>query len=86
MDNNASIGVVYLLRQAEGLEAPRRFIASYRRWPAGLQHLLIVLYKGFATETTCRKPGRSFGEPRIWGSNWKTEASTSARIWRRASA
>src|ERR1700736_996565 len=48
MDNNVSIGVVYLVRQAEGLEAPRRFIASYRRWPAGLQHLLIVLYKGFA--------------------------------------
>jgi hypothetical protein len=43
----ATIGVAYLARKAEGLNALQRFADSYRRHPAGIQHRLIVIYKGF---------------------------------------
>ena len=42
-----AIGVVYLARCAEGAPAFRRFADSYRRQPAGRDHQLIVIYKGF---------------------------------------
>ena len=42
-----SVAVVFLARRAEG-EAPlRSFVESYRRHPAGLEHDLVVVYKGF---------------------------------------
>lgn len=48
-----SIGVVYLARFAEGLAAFERFAKSYKANPAGGEHDLIVVYKGFpsAAET-----------------------------------
>ena len=42
-----AIGVVYLARCAEGAPAFRRFADSYRRQPAGRDHQLVVIYKGF---------------------------------------
>jgi hypothetical protein len=39
--------VVYLARKAEGLEPLERFASAYRRHPAGEDHDLVVIYKGF---------------------------------------
>jgi hypothetical protein len=39
--------VVHLVRQANGLEPFRRFLASYAAHPAGADHELILLLKGF---------------------------------------
>jgi len=42
-----SVAAVFLARRAEG-EAPlRSFVESYRRHPAGIEHDLVVVYKGF---------------------------------------
>jgi hypothetical protein len=42
-----SVAAVFLARRAEG-EAPlRSFVETYRRHPAGMEHDLVVLYKGF---------------------------------------
>lgn len=43
----AQIGVVYLCRFAEGDRPVRRFLDSYRACPAGLDHDLYVIFKGF---------------------------------------
>jgi hypothetical protein len=43
----AKTGVVYLYRFAEGEGPVRRFLDSYRRYPAGLAHDLHVILKGF---------------------------------------
>lgn len=43
------VAVVYLARAADGLASFERFAASYRAFPAGTSHDLVVLYKGFAT-------------------------------------
>lgn len=40
-------GVVFLARHADGPPAFRRFADSYRAHPAGADHELIVIYKGF---------------------------------------
>jgi hypothetical protein len=40
-------GVIYLYRFVEGEAPVRRFLASYRRHPAGLSHDLHVILKGF---------------------------------------
>jgi hypothetical protein len=42
------VGVVYLARHAEGIEFFQRFVESYKRHAAGLDHDLVVLYKGFS--------------------------------------
>src|SRR5262249_49318008 len=42
-----SIAVIYLARYAEGLDPMRRFLKSYQRYPAGIDHDLIVVFKGF---------------------------------------
>lgn len=41
------LGVIYLYRFVEGVDPVRRFLASYRDHPAGTQHDLIVILKGF---------------------------------------
>jgi hypothetical protein len=43
----AAVGAVYLAREAEGIDALRRFARSYARFPAGMPHDLIVVFKGF---------------------------------------
>src|SRR4051794_35101251 len=41
------IGVVYLARMAEGIAPLERFAESYVKYPAGVAHDLVVLYKGY---------------------------------------
>jgi len=55
-----SVGVVYLARAADGFDAFSRFAASYRCHPAGAEHELIVLYKGFAQPGALAEARRQF--------------------------
>jgi hypothetical protein len=48
----AQIGVFYLCRFAEGGRPVRRFVDSYRAHPAGLEHDLHVIFKGFPSTTS----------------------------------
>jgi len=41
------ICVVYLARAKSGTASFRSFLESYRRWPAGLKHELLIVFKGF---------------------------------------
>jgi len=41
------VAVVYLARKAEGEGPLRRFVDSYLRHPAAIEHSLVVIYKGF---------------------------------------
>jgi hypothetical protein len=45
--NVRPIAVVYLARQADGLDGTQSFVRSYRAFDAGLAHELIVVLKGF---------------------------------------
>jgi hypothetical protein len=45
------LGLVYLLRARNGVEPVRTFVEGYRQNRGGLDHELIVVYKGFATMT-----------------------------------
>jgi hypothetical protein len=49
----ALIGVVYLYRFAEGEFFARSFVESYRAHPAGIEHDLHVILKGFPDPTSC---------------------------------
>jgi hypothetical protein len=42
-----NICVVHLVRKKNGIETFRRFIESYLKHPAGIDHELLILYKGF---------------------------------------
>ncbi|MFC7702454.1 hypothetical protein ACFQX9_38015 [Bradyrhizobium sp. GCM10028915] len=44
------IAVIYLYRSAEGEEPVCRFLETYRRHPAGVDHDLYVVFKGFPDE------------------------------------
>lgn len=44
----SSIGVIYLARQSEGVEAFRSFIQSFAAHSSGIPHDLIVIFKGFS--------------------------------------
>lgn len=44
---NSTIGLVYLNRAAEGVQPVERFVASYRKFDAGIEHEFITIYKGF---------------------------------------
>jgi hypothetical protein len=48
----AQIGVFYLCRFSEGERPVRRFVDSYRAHPAGLEHDLHVIFKGFPGTTS----------------------------------
>jgi hypothetical protein len=50
-----SIGTVYLARFADGIAAFQRFADSYRRHPGGIEHELIVVYKGFDQHSRLQK-------------------------------
>src|SRR5439155_1996312 len=41
------ICVVYLARAVNGIAAFKQFLQSYRRFPAGIDHDLVVVLKGF---------------------------------------
>lgn len=42
------IAAAYLARMAEGLEPLKRFVQSYLRHSAGVEHDLVVIYKGYS--------------------------------------
>jgi len=42
------IAVVHLVRKKNGAEPLQRFLASYLRYPAGCEHELVLLLKGFS--------------------------------------
>jgi hypothetical protein len=44
----ARLTLVYLAHRASGIASFRAFAESYRRHPAGIDHDLLVVYKGFA--------------------------------------
>ena len=44
----ASVALCYLVRHAEGVEPINRFVQAYREHPAGIDHDLVILFKGFA--------------------------------------
>lgn len=43
----AEIGVAHLVRARNGVEPFRRFLDSYARFPGGVDHDLLIIYKGF---------------------------------------
>lgn len=43
------VGVIHLVRRKNGLEPFARFLASYRKHPAGMPHDLILIFKGFSS-------------------------------------
>jgi hypothetical protein len=47
------IGVVHLVRKCNGIEPFRNFLESYLRHPAGIDHDLLLIYKGFDGESDC---------------------------------
>jgi len=55
-----SFGVVYLARSAEGTDAFKRFAAGYRKHPAGFNHELVVLYKGFTQQVQLQEARKAF--------------------------
>jgi hypothetical protein len=57
----AIIGVVYLYRFAEGEGSARAFLESYRAHPAGIDHDLHVILKGFPDETSYAAARALFG-------------------------
>jgi hypothetical protein len=57
----ANIGVVYLYRFAEGAAAVHRFLDSYRRHPAGIEHDLHIILKGFPGEDALASARAIFG-------------------------
>ena len=46
------IALFYLARGADTdhLDSIRRFVKAYRRWPAGVAHELVVIFKGFSSK------------------------------------
>ena len=47
MPSNHRIALAYLARHAEGAAPLRRFVESHTRHPPGIEHELVVIYKGF---------------------------------------
>jgi len=47
---NGDLGVLHLVREANGLDPFRRFLDSYRSHAAGVAHELVLVLKGFASE------------------------------------
>jgi hypothetical protein len=46
----SEVAVVYLARERSGLESLQRFLRSYERFPGGLEHDLVVVFKGFSRD------------------------------------
>lgn len=57
----AAIGVVYLYRFAEGESFARTFLESYRAHPAGIEHDLHVILKGFPDKKASAAARALFG-------------------------
>ncbi len=55
-----SIAVLYLARKAEGIDAFRSFIQSYITYPAGIEHDLVVIFKGYEGEEDLKSARAEF--------------------------
>lgn len=47
VQRGADVCVVHLVRKKNGVETFRRFLESYLKHPAGIEHQLLIVYKGF---------------------------------------
>ena len=47
-ERRGKVCVLHLVRQANGVDPFRRFLDSYRRHAAGVDHELVLIFKGFA--------------------------------------
>ena len=56
------VGVIYLYRFAEGEHPVLRFLESYRRHPAGIDHDLYVVFKGFPDQASLAAGRALFAE------------------------
>jgi len=56
------IAVVHLVHRRNGLEPFARFLSSYREYPAGVAHELVLLFKGFEREADTQAYARLIGE------------------------
>jgi hypothetical protein len=56
-NHQVSFAVCYLARFAEGTAPVRRFVESYQANPAGIDHELVILFKGFEDQTS-KEPWR----------------------------
>jgi hypothetical protein len=61
------VGVIYLYRFAEGEGPIRRFLATYRNHPAGVDHDLHVVFKGFPDSNSIARAAAVFDDIPI---NW----------------
>ena len=55
------LAVVHLIRKRNGLEPARRFLSSYRSFDPGIEHELVLLFKGFGADAE-RAPYRELAE------------------------
>jgi hypothetical protein len=58
--SRCAIGVVFLARWLDGITAFKRFADSYRRNPAGCDHELIIIYKGFEQRSQLEQARAAF--------------------------
>lgn len=49
------IGVVHLIRRKNGTETFKRFLETYQAHPAGVDHDLVLIFKGFKSEEDARE-------------------------------
>ena len=49
------IGVVHLIRRKNGIATFARFLETYRAHPAGVDHDLVLIFKGFGSEEDARE-------------------------------
>ena len=56
------VGVIYLYRFAEGEHPVLHFLESYRRHPAGIDHDLYVVFKGFPDQASLAAGRALFAE------------------------
>lgn len=59
---SSRVAIAYLARHAEGIAPLRRFVASYARHSPGIEHDLVVIYKGFG-QTGSLESARSIFAP-----------------------
>ena len=52
--SKSEICVAHLVRRANGIAPFAQFVESYRRHPAGVPHVLLIIYKGFSSRKALR--------------------------------
>ena len=58
-NQNSRVLVVHLARQADGIVVFRRFVTSYRKHPAGAEHDLLIVFKGFSDDLAAQESWKS---------------------------